>query len=239
MEQVIGASHFGSLPADLRASLCTRARTIEIPAGDTRRREGDDHEHLDIVADGIARVYVSAPDGRTMTVRYCHAGAIVGAISLYSRPFWMPATIECLVDTRLLALDPSLVRDLADRDPRVARVLLVELSERVTGFIAEISAGAFATVRQRLARHLLDLAGVGSMHRSLVAPVSQRDLADAAGTSREVVVRVLRDFREAGLVKTGRSGIRIIDPVRLVGETLWSDEAGPASGLEQGWNPGS
>jgi CRP/FNR family cyclic AMP-dependent transcriptional regulator len=84
---VIGASHFGSLPAELKAALCSRARAIEIPAGDTRRREGDDHEHLDIVADGTARVYVSAPDGRTRTVRYCHAGAIVSTISLYSRPF--------------------------------------------------------------------------------------------------------------------------------------------------------
>ncbi len=78
MKRAASNSHFGSLPDGLVPSLITGARMIAIPAGGTRRREGDDHEHLDSVADGLARVFVSTLDGRTMTVRYCHAGADPG-----------------------------------------------------------------------------------------------------------------------------------------------------------------
>jgi hypothetical protein len=62
----------------------------------------------------------------------------------------------------------SLVRRAAERDLRVPRALLDELSERVLSFIAEIPS-AFATVRGRVARHLLDLASEGQRGSELGA----------------------------------------------------------------------
>jgi hypothetical protein len=96
----------------------------------------------------------------------------------------------------------------------------------VLSFVGELSGSAFATVRQRVARHLLDLASErlpepASGHRSgseLVVRVSQRELAEAAGTAREVVVRVLRDLRQDGVIRTGRDKIVIADPARLIQE---------------------
>jgi CRP-like cAMP-binding protein len=58
-----------------------------------------------------------------------------------------------------------------------------------------------------------------------VVRVSQRELAEAVGTAREVVVRVLRELRQDGVVRTGRDRIVIADPARLI--------------QEYGWNPGS
>ena len=57
----------------------------------------------------------------------------------------------------------------------------------------------------------------------LVARVSQQDLADAVGSVREVVARVLRDFRVAGIVATAADTVVILDAARLHAET-----AGPA-----------
>ena len=59
-------------------------------------------------------------------------------------------------------------------------------------FIAEIPGSAFATVRQRVARHLLDLASATQLGSRLKVTISQQELADSVGSVREVVVRVLR-----------------------------------------------
>ena len=67
----------------------------------------------------------------------------------------------------------------------------------------------------KLARHLLDIAQPARGAGPLVAHISQAALADAVGTSREVVVRVLRDLRVAGLVETGRDGVVLLAPERL------------------------
>jgi CRP/FNR family transcriptional regulator len=113
-------------------------------------------------------------------------------------------------------MSPAVARRLAGTDVRIARALLTELSERVKSFITEIPGGAFTTVRQRVARHLLDLASPGmSAHGELHVLVSQRELADAVGTVREVVVRVLREFRAEELIRTERDRIVIVDPVHL------------------------
>jgi biotin operon repressor len=55
--------------------------------------------------------------------------------------------------------------------------------------------------------------------------ISQQELANAVGTVREVVVRVLRDLRQDGVVRTERDRIVLLEPARLI--------------QEQGWNQGS
>jgi CRP/FNR family transcriptional regulator, cyclic AMP receptor protein len=135
----------------------------------------------------------------------------------------LPANTQALVDSELLKISPEVTRRLAAHDGRVAMALLVDLSERVQNFVAELTGSAFGTVRQRVARHLLDLASEGmSEHGELVVNVTQRELADAVGTVREVVVRVLRELREDGVVRTQRDRIVVIDPSRLIHEQGWN-----------------
>jgi CRP/FNR family transcriptional regulator, cyclic AMP receptor protein len=232
----LGVSHLGSLPAPVLARLLSGGRVLRLEARSIIRREGDDRAHLDLVIAGVVRVYVTAPDHRTLTVRYVRPGDLLGAASLFAQRFALPGTIQAVTEAELLRLDPRVVRQTADTDVRVARALIDELTERVQSFVPEIAGGAFATVRQRVARHLLDLAAQRPSGRVLVVGVTQRELADAVGTTREVVVRALRHLREAGLVRTARDGLTIVDPERLAAEA-YPGSAGV--GGPGGWNPGS
>ena len=215
----IGSSHLCVLPADVLADLSVGAIPQTAEAGSTLWRTGDIERHFVLVVNGLVRVYVGAPDGRTLTVRYCRPGDILGAFSIFGEHFSMPATTQALVSSSLLACRPDVVWARAREDTRVAEMLLVEVSERVGAFVREITDSAFMTVRQRIGRHLLDLASEQQRGADLVARISQQDLADAVGTVREVVVRVLRDLREERIVETGRVGIRLVAPDLLVEET--------------------
>ena len=213
--------------------LLVGAGRVRIAAGSVTHREGEDAPHLELVIAGVVRVFVTAPDGRTMTIRYCRPGALIGAVSLFATGFALPATTQALVDAELLRLSPTAARRAVARDVRVAQAFLSELSERVLSFMWEIPGSAFATVRQRVARHLLDMAServpepasAPRPRSELTVNVSQRELAEAVGTAREDVVRVLRELRQDGVVRTGRDQIVIADPDRLI--------------RESGWNPGS
>lgn len=230
----VEASHLGSLPLELIAGLTADASRLQVPAGSMLHRQGTTSPHFELVVSGLIRVFVTGPDGRTMTVRYCRPGALIGVVSLFASPFSLPASIQAVTDADVLALRASLVQRAAERDARVARALLDELSERVLSFIDEIPS-AFATVRQRVARHLLDLASEGQRGSKLVATIGQQELADAVGTVREVVVRALRELREEGLIQTGREGVVLLDPERLAGQAY----RGPAGTRVTGdWNSG-
>ncbi len=181
---------------------------------------------MELVITGVIRVFVTAPDGRTMTIRYCRSGELLGAMSLFADGFAEPATKQALVDTQLVRMSPAKVRALSQRDLRVARALLVELSERAHSFVNEIPGTAFATVRQRVARQLLDLASTqqvnGGPNGELAVRITQQELAAAVGTVREVVVRTLRQLRDGGVVRTERDRIVLLDPAKLTEEVKWN-----------------
>lgn len=214
------ASHLGELPVDVLDDLMAGAVRVKIPAGSVIHREGEGAPHLKLVVSGIVRAFVSAPDGRTMTVRYCRPGALLGVMSLFTSGFAMPASVQALVDAEVLALSPGVARRAAAHDVRVSGAFLREQSERAMSFLYEVPGSAFATVRQRVARHLLDLASDGAPE--LVVSVTQQQLAEAVGTVREVVVRVLRELRTAGVIRTERNRIVIVDPARLIAEQDWN-----------------
>jgi CRP/FNR family transcriptional regulator, cyclic AMP receptor protein len=227
IREAIAASHFRELPDGTLAELVGGSRRIHVAAGSSVRVAGEEGPHLELLIDGFVRIFVAAPDGRSLTVRYFRRGALTGVASLFTPKFAMPGSIQALVDSEVLVFDPGTVRRLVDRDLAVARAILDELAERVVSWVAEIPGSAFATVRQRVARHLLDLASEQQHGKELVARVSQQTLADATGTVREVVVRVLRELREEGLIRTRRGGIVIVRPEGLVVEVFPSSVGEP------------
>ncbi len=226
VREAVRASHFRDLPSDVLDELLEDAVRTKIPAGSVAHRALDGDEYLELVITGVIRVFVTAPDGRTMTIRYCRSGELLGAMSLFSDQFTEPATKQALVDTQLLRLSPTRVQVLAARDLGVAHALLVELSERARNFVNEIPRTTFASVRQRVARQLLDLASTdqhgGDPGGELAVRITQQDLADAVGTVREVVVRTLRQMRDAGAVRTERDRIVVLDPVQLTESAKWN-----------------
>jgi CRP/FNR family cyclic AMP-dependent transcriptional regulator len=228
VSSAVSMSNLRGLPGEVLDELMRGTVRTKIPAGSLMHREGETARHLYLVVSGVVRVFVTSPDGRMMTVRYCRPGGLIGAMSLFATQFAMPGTTQALLDAELLKMSPEVVRRLGEVDVRVARAFLRELSERAWSFIHEIPGSTFATVRQRVARRLLDLAsdqGADQGTRELIVPVTQQELADAVGTVREVIVRVLRELRQEGVVRTERDRMVIIDPARLIDE--------------QGWNPSS
>jgi CRP/FNR family transcriptional regulator, cyclic AMP receptor protein len=225
----VAASHLRDLPPEILDELFTGAVRAKIPAGSIAHREREVGPYLELVIAGVIRVFVTAPDGRTMTIRYCRPGELLGAMSLFSAEFSEPATKQALGDAELLKMSPTHVRHVVERDVRVARVFLTELSERARNFVHEIPGNAFATVRQRVARQLLDLASTrppeGRRDGELAVQITQQDLAAAAGTVREVVVRALRQLRESGIVRTERDRIIIFNPALLTEELRWNSSS--------------
>ena len=229
LADAIAMSRLGGLSPELLDRLLVGSRIRQDPAGSLVRRIGEGGSHVELVLIGLIRAEVSSPDGRNLAIRYAHPGELLGAASLFGRPYTMPGSLHALVDSEMLELRPDVVRHLGRTDIAVANALLEELSERVVSFVAEIPGSAFTTVRQRVARHLLHLAGDQPGGQALVARITQQQLADAVGTVREVVVRELRSLREERVVETGSRSITILDAGRLVADV--SDV--PA------WNPGS
>ena len=209
-------SRLGALPDDLLEEVFADATELHLtPPGILVDEGGPPFTCL--VTEGLVRTVVSSPDGRQATIRYAAPGALLGVASLFSDQR-IPVSGVPLRSSTVVMLRPNLLRDLAMQEPLVAASLMGELADRVMEYQAELLGSTFASLRQKVARHLLEMAIPLEGSGRLIAPVTQAELAGAVGTSREVVVRILRDLREAELVETGRDGIVLAVPERLIEE---------------------
>jgi CRP/FNR family cyclic AMP-dependent transcriptional regulator len=212
----IALSFLGELPAAALEQLLATAVLYERPAGmalGLTRREAGATTATALVVSGLVRLFLTSPRGRQVTVRYGRPGAVVGMTHLASgHP--APDT-EAVTHSRLLGLRADVLQELSRSDPRVGWPVAREVCEQLNEMLQEFEANAFGSVRQRVARHLVDLASERHNGRSLIAVVTQQQLADAVGSVREVVARAIHELGAEGLVESRPEGIRVTDPAAL------------------------
>jgi CRP/FNR family cyclic AMP-dependent transcriptional regulator len=219
----MAGSFLGGLPSELVGRLLAVGDRADYPAGSTIYRAGASPLTL-LVVRGLLRVYMSSPDGRHVTVRYARDGDVLGIAVLVGGP--ADVSTQTLAESTLFRIDAATLTAAARADARVAWAVAEELNRRLYESLQQTAINTFGSVRQRVAAHLLDLASAQQRPRGdLVARVSQQELADAVGSVREVVARVLRDFRVARLVATVPDRVRVLDPVGLH-DQCWNPAAG-------------
>jgi CRP/FNR family transcriptional regulator len=200
---------YEALSPAVRERLMSDAIRLDIPAGTVAYRDWE-MPRLALVIKGLLRVYLQSASGRQTTLRYARAGDVLGAPVAVGGP--VGVSVQALTDTSVWILNVATLQSLGQSDAGVAWAVAEEVTRRLFEVIETFAGNAFGSVRQRIARQLLDLAAEQQRGSGLIARVTQQELADATGTVREVAARVLRQMREQGLVDTTRQGIRILDP---------------------------
>jgi CRP/FNR family transcriptional regulator, cyclic AMP receptor protein len=213
VDDAMARSFLAELPADLIGGLRAEGDRTDYPAGTTVYRAGDDPRAA-LVVRGLIRVFLSSPEGRQVTVRYARPGDVLGIAVLVGGP--ADTSVQTVEPSSVFRISARKLTAAARRDPRVSWAIAEELNRRLYDLLAQTAVNAFGSVRQRIAAHLLDLASDGQRpHGRLEARVSQQELADAAGSVREVVARALRDLRMAEIVATTPDSVVILDAARL------------------------
>ena len=217
VDDALADSFLAGLPPELVGRLRDEGERADYPAGTTVYQAGSEPRAA-LVVRGLLRVFLTSAEGRQVTVRYARPGDVLGIAVLVGGP--ASTGVQTVQPSSVFRISARTLTAAARGDPRVSWAIAEELNRRLYEVLEQTAVNAFGSVRQRLAAHLLDLASArqGPDGR-LVAQVSQQELADAAGSVREVVARVLRDLRVAGIVATTADSVVILDPARLYAET--------------------
>ncbi|HEY3213648.1 MAG TPA: Crp/Fnr family transcriptional regulator [Actinomycetota bacterium] len=209
----VAGSFLAKLPPEVVDELMAEGERTDYPAGSVVYREGS-APRAALVVYGLIRVYMSSREGRQVTVRYARDSDVLGIAVIVGGP--ASVSVQTLEPSSLISINSRKLTEVARQDARVAWAVAEELNRRLYDTLQQIAINTFGSVKQRVAAHLLDLASDQQRPQGrLVAGVSQQELADAVGSVREVVARVLRDLRLAGIVATSPDSVLIVDAARL------------------------
>ncbi|MEJ2302210.1 MAG: Crp/Fnr family transcriptional regulator [Anaerolineales bacterium] len=218
IDQALAKSLLAAFPPKLRQTLTQDAIPLDLPAGTTLYYE-EDEPRCGLVITGLIRVYMTSPDGRQITVRYARTGELLGIAAIVGGP--APVSVQILTDSSLLMLNVRTLQSSGRTQPEVGWLMAQEVTRRLYDTLEALAGNTFGSLQQRVARHLLDLAASRQQGQGLVVKVTQQELADAVGSVRPVVARIIRELRVEGIITTSSDGIIILKPAELHSKT-WS-----------------
>lgn len=178
--------------------LATRGQIRSFPKNTVFINEGDRGDSLFIIVSGRVKVYVSDNQGREMILDIHGPGQYVGEMALDGRP--RSASVMTLEATACAMVTREMLKEAIIADPDLAMSLIEELIDRARIATDTIKNLALMDVYGRVARLLLSLAR--ERDGKLVVPerMTQQDIADRVGASRDMISRIFKDLTTGGYV---------------------------------------
>ena len=211
-------SLFAALTEIQRQTVQDSARMVDL-----RRRQriygpGDPDDHLFMLKSGIVKLSVTSPEGREIILGFVYPGDVFGELAIVDDgPHDHIA--EAYEDAVVSSIDRDVLKPIMLESPRFAHGIMQLLAARQRAYRTRVEELLYKSAHARVAHTLLDLAGQHGVQddQGVVIPLrlSQRDIANLVGLTRETVNFILKDLRQRNVIETQGRSIRVLSPNAL------------------------
>ena len=202
-EKLLGQSFiFQALDEESRKDLAAFAHIKRYTTGDVIFDMGTPGQSMMAIAEGSVRVSMPTPSARDVTLSELHPGDVFGEIALLDGGE-RSANVRALTNCKLVVLERRSLLEVLNRDPALSIRLIELLCQRVRRSDERMMEIGFLGLPERLARLLLRITvtAPGTEDKPLTKlSLSQSEIAEMIGNTRETVNRCLRKFQKADLI---------------------------------------
>lgn len=209
---------FEGLDEEQQRSLRSKMGQTTLRRGEVLFEEGEPGNHLYIITEGKIKLGHASSDGRENLLAVLGPGEIIGELTLFD-PGPRSTTATAVSPVTLLHLDHADLNAILDVNPTMGKHMLRALARRLRRTNESLADLVFSDVPGRVAKALLDLAdrfgapteeGVHVPH-----DLTQEELAQLVGASRETVNKSLADFVSRGWIQLEGRAVTLLDVDRL------------------------
>lgn len=209
---------FAAVDDETALSLMESMTRQHMERGDILFREGDPGDRLYVIGEGKIKLGRTSSDGRENLLAILGPGEMFGELSLFD-PGPRTATATAVAETQVLSIGHEQLGEFLAGRPRVAQTLLASLARRLRRTNESLADLVFTDVPGRVAKALLDLSdrfGRPVDGGLLVShDLTQEELAQLVGASRETVNKALADFATRGWLRLEARAVLLQDIERL------------------------
>lgn len=217
-DAVVESPLFSGLEPEQARTVLDSLLRVTVPRGDVLFHEGEPGETLYIVRTGKVKLGRRSSDGRENLLAVLGPGELIGELSLFD-PGLRTATATAITDAVVLQMGHDELTRWLSTTPTVAEHLLRILARRLRRTNEALADLVFTDVPGRVAKALLDLSQrfgqpVGDGTR-VAHGLTQEELAQLVGASRETVNKALADFASRGWIRREGRAVVLLDTARL------------------------
>ncbi len=192
-----------------------REYTIEnfCPKKTTLHFGGGECAGVQIIRQGQVRVFITSPGGGDITLfRLVDGDVSILSAACMLNGMDVEMDMEMETDCRICTIPKRVYKAVYDESSAVKEYTLEMISEKFSDVMWLFNQFVFSNVASRIAGALIEHRGLSGRE---VLSITHETLAKDAGTAREVVTRILKQFQKDGLVKLTRGRVEILDAAGL------------------------
>ena len=209
---------FGPLEEDDLDRVLQLARPKRLEEEQVLFQRGEAADAVYAIVSGRIRIVSTSDDGKEVVLRILRAGDVFGELGLLAGGH-RTATVIAAEPTELVAIGRREFFGLLEREPRVAVQLLAVLAEQIGDLTDQLSDFVFYGLPVRLAKRVIELANDDGVETPegirIELKLSQQELANLVGTSRESVNKQLRTWEDKGWIRLDRGVLLVRRPAAL------------------------
>jgi CRP/FNR family cyclic AMP-dependent transcriptional regulator len=206
---------FAGLSEEQLHALAERTVPRSFPKNAIVINEGDLSDSLYLIVSGKVKVYLGDQSGKELILDVKGPGQYFGEMVLDEKP--RSATVMTLEPSQFATLSRAEFTAVLLKHPQIALQVIRNLIDVARGLNENVRSLALLDVYGRVARVLMELAVEQDGKLVIPEKLTQKDLANRVGASREMVNRILRDLSQGGYVTVegGRITINKTPPPKL------------------------
>jgi CRP/FNR family transcriptional regulator, cyclic AMP receptor protein len=200
------------------SALLTQLRPVDFPRGHTIFAEGEPGDRLYIISSGKVKIVRRSADGRENLLTIMGPPDMFGELSVFD-PGPRTSSVITITDVRAVWMDRDALHAWITERPQIAEQLLRVLARRLRRTNNDLADLILTDVPGRVAKQLLALGQRFGTEQDgglrVTHDLTQVEIAQLVGASRETVNKALADFAQRGWIRLDGKSVLICDSERL------------------------
>ena len=213
VQNLIAKGFLATASIALQALMIKLAQEKTLKKGEVLFEQGDTGDSLYAIATGALEFSVLSEEGRKLSLDVMRDGAMFGEIALFD-PGPRTATVMAIEPTKVWGIKNADVLAALRNEPELGVDMIQLAGQRMRWMGQQLRDQVFLPLPTRLAQKILYLADGHGVQSSTIK-LSQSELAEFVGASREAVSKTLAVWKREGTIDLGRGALRILDADNL------------------------
>jgi CRP/FNR family transcriptional regulator len=207
-------SWYELLSDDERSLIDEHSVSLNFKKGETVCKQGAFASHVFFLEKGLVKVFLEDRN-KNLILALATDKSLLGLAAIYEANNKLPYSISTFTESAVRIIDIQIFRQLLMKNPDFSYRIINILNESSMQIYGRFFSMTQKQLHGRLADQLLCLSTWIFKSKSFELPLSRADLGELSGMSTESVIRMMKEFKDDGLIGMHCKNIELLDVDRL------------------------
>lgn len=207
-------SWYELLTEDEKLLIDMNSVSISFKKGETVCKRGAFASHIYFLEEGLVKVYLEEKN-KNLILTLSTKNNLLGLSSIFDGNNKLPYSVSTYTDSKVRMIDIQIFKQLLKQNSEFSYRIINLLNEKTSQIYGRFFSLTQKQLHGRLADILLCLSNRIFKSLSFELPLSRADLGDLTGMSTESVIRMMKEFKDDGLIDMHCKNVELLDVIRL------------------------